>query len=454
MRRTIFNLFLIVIICFLASFIPLDNSYFKFPQNILPNFSLNKPAKNIEAISSSYETNLNDTELYNPTNIEFTMIGNFDKGTFSLGDSHDMVLEVLNKDTLIKKFSNTEFVTGLINASDKTYSLKYSCDISRENLSLDYGHYTFKFYSTAEIFKEVTPFEISAYYLRTSKYISAKNTVEEGQTYITLYFPDKNYEYLIPISRKIPSADKSTRKVIDNLVLGPKPTLALSSGSPVPEVPKIWVRNRIANLYLPWDIGIYDQGSSASQFALNSFINTLTSVEGIDKVQFLRGGKKVKTFFHGTYVREPFEKTSSPKVYLGLETNSSRILLVPVDIKEDTEKIDQIVPNIFNSLKSCVVDDTHHKNLFPIVPSTIDLIDYDFNNNLLTLNLSNNFLRVYGERDDLKKMMLEGILYSFTSIPDISEVSIIVGGNKIDSFNGVDMSTPISAPKFINIEGN
>jgi len=402
-RKTILNLFLIVIICFLSSFIPLNNSYFKIPQNIIPNFTLSKPSKITEAISGSYETNFNDTELYNPTHIEFTMIGDFDKGTFFLGDSHDMVLEVFKEDHLIKRYSNTEFITGLINTSDRDYELKYSCDISQENLNLNQGHYEFKFHSTAESFKEVAPFEISVYYLSTSKYISAKDTVEEGQTYITLYFPDKNYEYLVPISRKIHDSNKSIRTVIDNLLLVPKPALALTTGSPVPKVPEVWVSKGIATLHLPWDIGVYDQGSAASQFALNSFVNTLTSIDGIDKVQFLRNGKKVETFFHGTYVKEPFEKSSSPKVYLGLQTNNDRILLVPIDNVKNTFSIDQLVPNTFSSLKNGVINDIYHENLLPVVPSTVELIDYNYIDNLLTLNLSKDFLSVYNKRDDLQK---------------------------------------------------
>ncbi|WP_432665889.1 GerMN domain-containing protein [Wukongibacter baidiensis] len=452
MRRTIFNLFLIVIICFLASFIPLSNSYFKIPQNILPNFTLSKPSRNTEAISGNYETNFDDTHLYNPTNIEFTMIGDFDKGTFSLGDSHDMVLEVFNKDTLIKKYSNTEFITGLLNTSDVDYELKYSCDISQENLDLNQGHYNFKFYSTAANFKEVTPFEVSVYYLSTSKYISSKNTIEEGKRYVTLYFPDKNYEYLVPISRKIPATNKHSRKVLDNLLLGPKPTLSLHAGSPIPEVPKIWVSKGVATLSLPWDIGIYDQDSVVSQFSLNSFINTLTSIDGIDKVQFLRGGKKVKTFFNGTYVKKPFEKNNSPKVYLGLQTSNERILLVPINLEENIPDMDQLVHNIFNSLKNNVVNDIHYENLFSIVPNSVDLIDYEYSNNILTLNLSDDFLTVYGERDDLQKMMLDGILYSFTSISNVSKVSIKVNGNTVDSFNGISISQSMPAPKFINIE--
>lgn len=452
MRKTVFNLSLIVIICFLASFIPLDTSYFNLSQNFFQNFSLSKPATEIEAISSNYETNVGKIELYNPTNIEFTMIGDFDKGTFSLSDSHDMVLEVFSEGGLIKKYTNTEFVTGVIDTKGIDFQQKYSFDISQENLKLFGGPYKFKIYSTADIFRDVEPYEVVVSYLSSSKYISSKNIVEDGYSYITLYFPDENFEYLVPISRKIASDDYSIRLVLNNLGLGPASSIALGDGSPVPKDQRIWVSQGVATLHLPNDIGIYDQGSSISGFALHSFVNTLTSLDEIDKVKFLVGGKEVETFFHGTYVKDPFEKNSSPKIYLSLKTKAERFLLVPIEISNKNMDINDLVPMLFNSLKTAVLNNNTHTSLSSVIPNSVDLLNYDYNSGILTLNLSNEFLSVYSGRIDMQDMMLESILYTFTSIPDVTMISIKVDGNNVDQFNGVNISEPMVAPKYINIE--
>lgn len=452
MRKTVFNLILIVIICFSASFIPLNTSYLDFSQSFFENLSLNKPSTEIEAISSNYETNLNNTQLYNPTTIEFTMIGNFDKGTFSLTNSHDMVLEVFSDGKLIKKYVNTEFVTGVLDTNDVDFKQKYSFDISQENLKLYGGPYKLVIYSTADIFKDISPYEITVNYLSSSKYVSSKDTVDDGSLYLTLYFPNENYEYLVPVSRKIDSDDYSIRFVLDNLELGPKTSMALGNGSPVPNAPRIWVSQGVATLHLPKDIGIYDQGSAASGFALYSFVNTLTSLDGIDKVKFLSGGKEVETLFHGIYVKEPIEKNNSPKIYLGLETQAERFLLTPIEVFKDDTDITRLVPKLFESLKTSIAEGNVHSSLTSTIPDGVTLLNYEYNNGILTLNLSSDFLKVYSQRTDMQDMMLESILYTFTSIPDVTMVSIKVEGDTVDQFNGLNLSVPMSAPKFINIE--
>lgn len=452
MHRTFLNLFFIVIICFLASIMPLNTNQALLPTNFFANFTLSKPATEIEAISSSYEANLNETQLYDPTNIEFIMIGELDKGSFVLGDNHDMVLEVFNNDNLVKKYINTEFVTGLVSLENEALKIKYSFDISQENLGLSSGSYNFKIYSTGEIFSNVKPYEILVTYFSNSKYLSSKDIVEDGHMYLTLYFPDKNYEYLVPISRKIPYTNKTIRTSINNLLLGPDSSLGLSSNAPIPDVPRVQVKNKIAYLYLPNDIGKFDKDSNLSQCALNSFINTLNGIDGVDGVKFLKGGREVNTFFNGTNIKEIFNKTNSPKVFLGLETNTEKFLLTPIELKEDNKDVDNLVTIIFNSLKTCIVDDTHHNNLLATIPENIELLNYECNDGKLTLNFDSNFLHIYSKRPELQKMMVDSILYSFTSISEISKVSILIDGTKVDFIDNIDISQPLAAPQFINVE--
>lgn len=452
MLRTFLNLFLIVIICFLASIMPISASLFNFQSNFFTNFTLSKPSNEIETISSSYETTLNETPLYDPTNIEFIMIGELDKGAFVLGDNHDMVLEVFSDNSLVKKYINTEFVTGLVSVDNEDLKIKYSFDISQENLGLSSGSYNFKVYSTGEIFSNVKPYEIFVTYLSNSKYVSSKNIVEDGHMYLTLYFPDKNYEYLVPVSRKIPYTNKTIRTSINNLLLGPDSSLGLSIDSPIPNVPKVRVKNKTAYLYLPNDIGKYDEDPTFSQFALNSLLNTLTDLDGVDAVKFLKGGREVNTFFNGTNTKEAFEKTNSPKVFLGLETDAEKFLLAPIELKEENKDIDNLVPVIFNSLKTCIVDTIHHTNLLATIPDNVELLNYKYNDGELILNFDSDFLHAYSKRAEIQKMMVDSILCSFTSIPEITKVSIIIDGTKVDFIDNIDISQPLTAPQFINVE--
>ncbi|SKC92810.1 GerMN domain-containing protein [Maledivibacter halophilus] len=453
MLRTVKNLFLILSICFLASIMPVNPSQFQFQQNFLGNFTLNKPYNEIEAISSSYKTNLNESSLYNPTNIEFTMIGKLDKGAFILGENHDMILEVFNNGQFVRKYVNTEFVTGLINVDNEDNQLKYSFDISQENLELDNGIYTLKIYSTGEAFKSISPYEISANYLGNFTYIPAKNDVEDGHMYLTLYFPDKNYEHLVPVSRKLPYTNKTIRTSIDNLLLGPNSSLGLSSGSPIPDIPRVWVRNKIAYLNLPNDIGKYGQTSAQAIFAVDTFVSTLTNLNGVDKIKFLQNGRTPSSeLFHGLNIEESFEKNKSPKAYLGLQTNTERLLLAPVEISSKSIEMNDLVPKIFNSLKTSIVNDIHYKNLITTIPEDLELLNFDYSDGLLTLNFNTKLLNISDDKKNVRHLLLDSILYSFTSIPNVNKISIKVNSNSLDSFGGTNVSEPLAPPKFINPE--
>ncbi|MCT4564564.1 MAG: GerMN domain-containing protein [Maledivibacter sp.] len=452
MLKTFFNLFLIVIICFSASIMPLNTSLFNLPNNLFKSITLSKPSNEVETLSSSYETNIAKTSLHDPTNIEFIMIGQLDKGAFVLGDNHDMILEVFSNNNLVKKYINTEFVTGLGSLDNDGLKIKYSFDISQENLGLDSGSYSFRIYSTGEMFSDVDPYEIFVTYLSNSKYVSSKNVVEEGNMYLTLYYPDKNYDYLVPVSRKIPYTNKTIRTSIDNLLLGPDPSLGLCSDAPIPHVPRIRVKNKTAYLYLPKDIGKFDKDSPLSKFALNSFVNTLTGIDGVDAVKFLKGSRETNTFFNGTNTKEAFKKIDSPRIFLGLETDTDKFLLTPIKLEEKNMDIDNLVPIVFNSLKTCTVNATHHNKLLGTIPENVELLNYKYNNEELTLNFNSNFLLAYSKRMDIQSMMVDSIIYSFTSIPEISKVSILVDGDIVDSINGIDISHPLVAPQFINVE--
>lgn len=449
--KFILNLSLILIICFSASAIPLNVSEFDFDNNLIQTLSPTKSTT--KDVPYGYDSNLSKDNIYNPTNIEFIMNGNFDKGPIILSDDHNLVLEVFMGDNLVNKYVDTKIVKKIGDTEDNETELKYLLNISQENLDLKSGQYNFKIYSTLEDYSNVAPYEVKVTYLSTAKYIPAKNNVEDGHMYLTLYFPDKNYQYLLPVSRRVPHTRKTIRTTIENLRQGAHKSLGISEASPIPKVPSIWVRNKVAYLNLPQDIGNYDDGSTIGQIALNSFINSLTSIAGVDRVKFLQAGRNVDTLFHGAVVDELLEKDNSPKIFLGLATDTNRFLLAPIDLYEENKSQNSLVEYMFNSLKTGRVNDYNHSDLFATIPSDVDLIDSKLTDDgLLTLNISKSFLNSYKNRQDIQAMMLDSLLYTFTSIPGVDSVAINIDGSKNNYLVNRNISEPMKAPSFINIE--
>ncbi len=455
--RFIANILLILIICYSVSAIPINTSFVKVPtfSNIFSAAFKEDPEM---PISYTYKTNFTNDLVIDPTSIDFTMTGNFDKGSYVLSENHQIILEVSQDGESIGEYYDNEIVTSLNEVSDDNLELAYTLDISQENLELNDGTYDFKIYSSLEAFNEVEPYVFSVQYgdsnviNKDMKYIASKNDVERGFMYLTLYFPDKDYNYLVPVSRKVPYSNEIIRTTIENLRKGPSDSLGLNEGSPIPDAPVVWVKQGVASIHLPSDIGIYDQGSAISQFAIESFVNSLTSIYGVEKVEFLKNGKYVDTLFHGTDVSRPFEPDNYPSAYLAFGAENERILLAPLDIYDSKESVEDMAALIFASLKTGNVNDLSYDNLYPTIPRSVELINSNYSNGLLTLNLSKEFISSYDTRDDLKSMMLDSILYSFISIPKVNKISLLIEDEVVSNFAGINISEPMATPEYINIE--
>ncbi len=456
MLKSFLNIFLIIVIAFSTSVIPVNKDMFNLSQDM--NFSL--PFKNepndVVVSGSEYTTNTTKEQILNPTTIEFTMLGNFNKEKALLSSSNTIVLEVFRGDVLVKEFYNADIIHGELKENSKDNNeLTYNLDLSQNNLNLANGYYTFKIHSSLDDFSKVSPYKLDIIYLDDSKYIPAKDNVEQGYMYLTLYFPDNQVLYSIPVSRKIPHTRKTINATIENLIMGPDNSLGLNGGSPIPKVTGLWISNKTAVLNLPEDLGIYEQGSASSQSALNSFVNSITSIYGVDNVQFLQNGKEVETMFHGTYVKDPFQGNVNTQAYLGFIGNSSRVLLTPISIENypgENIASTELVSTIFTLLRTASTEDFTYNDLIPTIPQNIDLIDFEIVDKTLILNFNKAFINAYEGRDDLQSMMIDSILYSFTSMPDVSRITIKIEGEPLDSLNNIELSEAMEPPSYINIE--
>ncbi len=135
--------------------------------------------------------------------------------------------------------------------------------------------------------------------------IPQKQVVEQTTKDITLYYADKDAASLCAETRTVPS-DKANDAsfVIGELLKGTSQDNLTNS---IPEGTKInscTVENGLCTLDLSAEF-ISKQGTANEKMAIYSVVNTLCLLDGIDEVQFLIDGQKVKIF--GSYIfDEPF----------------------------------------------------------------------------------------------------------------------------------------------------
>lgn len=122
--------------------------------------------------------------------------------------------------------------------------------------------------------------------------------VQEKKEKVTLYFGDKEAMFLIPEEREVVvPEDKSLEVVVlEELIKGPQnPELAITIPKEA-RVRSVQVENGIANVDFSKEFQTNHWGGSAGEMmTLSSVTNSLASLPGIDKVQFLLEGQKLES---------------------------------------------------------------------------------------------------------------------------------------------------------------
>jgi spore germination protein GerM len=218
--------------------------------------------------------------------------------------------------------------------------------------------------------------------------------------------------------------------------------------SSIPSVGKIQVRQGVAIVHLGSDLEQFNQNATVGNAAVQSFVNALTAIPSISKVKFLVNGKESDNIFGGISTREARSADINPKVYLGMDQQQKRVLLVPVSVSDQN----MIYENIFSALRTAEVGGQKVAGLMAPIPEKVNLIQHTLTGNQLTLNLSKEFTSVYADRPDLQKMMVDAILYSYTSINGVNQIQILVEGQPVSTLGDINLAGSMKKPLFINPE--
>ncbi len=438
MFKGVINLFLIFIICITAAGIPVDGNTLDFSKYA---------SVYSENTKVSYTTDSKNSNITNPTTINLTIKSDTPLGelTHELKDS--FLLNVFDENQQLSTYSPSDFIISQETNNDNETVL--TLDLSQDSLQLQNGTYMFKFHSEHESLSNANPLEIEVLYKPIAPYIAARNTISSGLMDLTLYFPDINSrKYLIPITRFVDHTTAIVRTTVDNLQVGSD---ILGFENPIPSIPRLQVSNGILTVYLPANLDQYNESAEYGDFALNSIVNSLTATPGVDSIKFLVNGRESDDFFYGhstTPLYEPDLKT--PKAYLYMDINKSRTVLVPIDTSIPEES--NTLTELFNILQSATYNGKNLENLFPTVPKSIQLINATREGNIININLSKDLLYIYPEREDLQKLIIDSILFTYCSIPEVEKVHFFIEGQSIESFAGFNLSQPLSKPKYINPE--
>ncbi len=130
---------------------------------------------------------------------------------------------------------------------------------------------------------------------------------------ITLYFSDSQAMYVVAEEREVSLAKGASpeEKAVIELMAGPRTDELWNA---IPEGTKLLsvsTKNGVCTINFSKEFVENSPGGTASErMAIYSVVNTLTGIEGVQKVQFLIEGKKQEIYTHAIF-DEPFEREES-----------------------------------------------------------------------------------------------------------------------------------------------
>ncbi|SCZ05423.1 GerMN domain-containing protein [Alkaliphilus peptidifermentans] len=439
--RSVRNIILLLILCVTATGLPLYADSLN-----IESFSFNFSSE--EELSFASEVT-----VVSPSHVKvmFSISTDGNSVPLSFDATEPVMVEIYSASQRLKSIPLKE-LTEELPPSETTISkdapLNISLDINQVEINIPNGEYHLK------ITPNIKNFEPEAIYYSTPisfssefKYIPAVASIQNNQSALKLYFTDNDYFHLIPITRIIPYTSTPLRSTIDHLEMGADPALGLSTLSPIPKGVGLGLNGGTANVYITGDLNEYESNPSNAAIAYESFVNSLTSINEVNQVQFYFNNRIQADGFHGRVMSEPHKPSLGPSLYVGFVTETDRLLLTPIALKGT----DASVTSIFNQLKYSGYSDLYSYYLQPPVPDELILEDYIIEDGKLSLMLNDVFIDIYKDNIQLQSFMVDSLLYSFTSLEAIDSVEFKVNERVITTLNGVALPSNTNR-LFINPE--
>lgn len=370
-------------------------------------------------------------------------------------------VDIYKDNKLVKrKLDNLEPLSPSIDATisvNEDNPMITSLNISQEDLGLEDGVYEFIFNSNLISNEDRSSVSVTVTYDRAGFYYPAVNTAPAGTKGLTLYFPAENADALIPVTRFVIEDKSLTRMAIEQLQNGP-----LNSGmtTVIKDVTNTTYNNGNVVIDVPSSYDGYNSGSTGSMTAYNSFVKTIFAVDRywpIHSLTFTVDRKNVDTYFHGMSSQAINFLPNSERnylLYMAHKADDDRYYLFEYQLYPDqigiyeSDTIEVKARKMFDAYSS--TDISYGRSP---VPGTLVLNNISMQGRTLILDFNEGLLNIYKDKNDLRHMMVESFIYTFTTIPGVDSIKITAGSGEISDFiDDIDTAKALYPLEFINPE--
>lgn len=413
LMKPLTNIFLLLMIVFCTSTMPLFLSPIDYSSTI--NISDNGDYTPNDSSIVNFKSNSG----YAFTDPDTLILEIFYSGSMELSMSDDTLfnIDVLNDAGLVESGINAKMVSS-IHFSDNKYLLDKdnpvisTISINQRDYSLPDGNY--KLVITPKIYElKNESLEVNVTYTQDRKYLAAVDTPLEGTRGITVYLANDD-DILLPISEFIADAtDIYEYRLIESAYT--KDYSPYSLKNPTGSVNYMVFQDGIIYVDVNGSDPLYNNNNTSDN-AYWAFLKSYTGISYVERVRFTVDNYVVDEYFGSHQIASSIPYYNTDKVYLPVIAGE-RYLLADFNLLNSQglgsrEKIDLMVENMKNGNMSGLPSMTNNINFsYEISGSTVNIL---FNSDVSFDNYS----------EDKLNMMLESMIYSFTSISGIDSIYI------------------------------
>lgn len=439
------NLLFIVILFLLVSGMPVNTELME----LNPFRPVVEQPSDTETIDEYTLELIEPAAIYNPDSIQFQISSSGNSLPDNLLDQVTLSLTGEVSDSILYKVSDLQALSTVSSGiGTKTYSL----DLGAIYPDLPMGSYTLHLDvdAGAEHFtgNESMAFDILSF---DKTYLWSSNKESSGQLTMTLYMPTKDYQYLVPLTRSVPYPENRSRTTYKALHAGPKEGLGLLEGEGViPYASKIYISQGLASVYIYWP----EQNDFEDTFdtVVESVTNSLGSLDFVDSAKFYIDNAD-STPFGGVDLKAVYTPTTDNNVYVGYSNESDYMMLLPIHLSQVEETSDDPIHLIWDVLVGQNTSYPASPGLFTTIPANVRLNDYTLTDEgYLTLDVSSEFIEPFQGENEYINLMMDSILYSYTSLDTVNSVQITIDGQVVTDYFGYNLSIPNTPNLHINLE--
>lgn len=456
MTRLFINLFFIVILCFTLAVLPINTA-------ALELFDLDSLFSNEETevdeplpldvtfvpkYTAVFET---ATErITNPSMLHVTLESNIPKEQEANYNFDDITITLYQNDDIFQILTAEKIV------ANKTITYKNNLITVDYDLTLDYYELQLSrdgFFDAEIGFnkdKEITSKMYQLAYRPTIEYVNNGKAQNNDNFIYKAFFKNESGTHLLPLYFSVKYPESITVEVRNRLYNPPPLGNGLSNLSVIPKksnISKIGTQHYGVFLSSS-EIKKVIENKEQAELAIDALVKSLTRLPHIDKLSIFVDNLQVEGTLFDIDLTTIYEKTVETYVYLSEINASSKRYLIPVVINEDNI-YDEIL-SIFNILKTGLID---NKQWMQIIPPEVEMDSFLIEGTTITADFNSAFLESYKYQPEYRRLMINSILYSFTSHANISKVLITVEGEIVTDYAGYNFTEPQLEPAYINFVG-